>query len=199
MKILIACEFSGIVREAFRKKGHDVWSCDLLPSEDDTEYHIQGDVIEHLKEWTLFYDMIIAHPPCTYIANSGVRWLYNKDGSKNWDRWRKMDDASNFFAKVQLHQVMRQRIKLCIENPIIHKHAGLSKYTQLIQPYQFGHTTSKATCLWLYGLPKLEPTNIIPKEERTFDIHKMAPGPNRQKDRSRTFQGIADAMAEQWS
>ena len=193
MKVLIACEFSGIVREAFRKKGHDAWSCDLLPTE-MTGQHIQGDAIDviYSKEWNL----IIAHPPCTYIANSGVRWLFNKDGSKNWDRWRKMDNASNFFAKFQIYQTMRPHVKLCIENPIIHKHAGLSKYTQLIQPWQFGHGETKATCLWLYGLPKLQPTNIV--NGREARVHKMPPGPDRWKERSRTFQGIAEAMAEQW-
>ena len=109
-----------------------------------------------------------------------------------------MEKGAIFFNMFKIYPMIFPGVKLAIENPIPHKHAGLEKYTQLIQPYQFGHTTSKATCLWLYGLPKLEPTKIIPKEQRTYDIHKMAPGPNRQKDRSRTFRGIANAMAEQW-
>lgn len=204
MKVLIACEYSGIVREAFRKKGHDAWSCDLLPTEIPGN-HFEGDIIPFL--YTEHWDLIIAHPPCTYMANSGVRWLWDKDGRRDLSRWGKLTDAMEFFKAFRF-----EAEKVAIENPIPHKYArygfssyptwpnakGIGSYTQIVQPYQFGHTTSKATCLWLYGLPKLEPTKIISKEERTFEIHKMAPGPDRQKNRSRTFQGIADAMANQW-
>ena len=197
MKVLVACEFSGIVREAFRKKGHDAWSCDLLPTEIPGQ-HIHGDVMDSffITDW----DLVIAHPPCTYLSNSGVRWLYNKDGSHNHERWERMRVASYFFMGF-IDLARLHNIRVCIENPIPHKHAKRMigyNYNQIIQPYQFGHTTSKATCLWLFGLPKLKSTNVIQKQDRTFDIHRMAPGPNRQKDRSRTFQGIANAMAEQW-
>lgn len=197
MKVLIACEFSGIVREAFREKGHDAWSCDLLPTEIPGQ-HVEADVKDFLYAYN--WDLIIAHPPCTYLANSGVRWLYNKDGTKNWDRCRRMDDATNFFAMFQIYYNIRytRGVKVCIENPIMHKHAkeSIGDYTQIIQPWQFGHGETKATCLWLYGLPKLEPTNIV--EGREQRIWKMSPGPERQKERSNTYQGIANAMAEQW-
>lgn len=213
MKVLIACEFSGIVREAFRKMGHDAWSCDLLPTEIPGQ-HIQGDVIDSLIEGPRGgkWDLVIAHPPCTYLSNSGVRWLYKSNGDRNHERWEKLISATRFFRRIQATYNSGFTERLCIENPIPHKYArngftfgkfnalynGIGEYSQIIQPYQFGHTTSKATCLWLYGLSELAPTNIIPKDKRTFDIHRMAPSTNRQKERSRTFQGIADAMAEQW-
>lgn len=188
MKVLIACEFSGIVRESFKKKGHDAWSCDLLDTEMPGQ-HIQESVLKYLgSDW----DLIIAHPPCTYLANSGVRWLHEQKG-----RMDKMVHAAMFFRRFQ-NQVIKNNTKVCIENPIPHKYAKqyIGNYTQLIQPWQFGHGETKATCLWLYGLPKLEPTNIV--EGRDQRIWKMSPGPDRQKERSRTYQGIADAMANQW-
>ena len=205
MKVLIACEYSGIAREAFRRNGHDAWSCDIIPAEDNSPFHIQDDVLGHLYgsygSGGIFmpWDLIIAHPPCTYLANSGVRWLITKEGYKNENRWPNMISGSMFFKKFQTYHE-RTGLSICIENPIPHKYAKkyIGEYNQLIQPYQFGHTTSKATCLWLYGLPKLRPTKIIPKEKRTFDIHRMTPGPDRQKNRSRTFSGIAKAMAGQW-
>ena len=195
MKVLIACEFSGIVREAFKAKGHDAWSCDLLDTEIPGQ-HIKGDVFELLNNkpyW--YYDLIITHPDCTYLANSGVRWLVEGNGTLNEPRRKKMVDAVSFFMSFFAFAE-----KVCIENPIPHKYAKeyIGKYDQLIQPWQFGHTTSKATCLWLKNLPPLIYTNIIPKENRTFEIHKEPPGPDRKKNRSRTFQGIANAMAEQW-
>jgi len=198
-KILIACEFSGIVREAFKARGHDAWSCDLLPTEIPGQ-HIQGDVIEHLKEinpyiefFVRYYDLIIAHPPCTYLANSGVRWLKNSGGGFNLDRYVKMKEACDFFNIFQIYSD-----KVARENPIPHKYAKarMGDYTQIIQPWQFGHGETKATCLWLSGLPKLEPTNIV--GGRKARVHREPPGPDRWKNRSRTFQGIAKAMAEQW-
>lgn len=191
MRVLVACEYSGTVRDAFAKKGHDAWSCDLLPT-DSPGQHYQGDVLDILyKDW----DIIIAHPPCTYMSNSGVRWLYNKDGTANKQRWIDLSYAKDFFGLFLNHPHCK---KICIENPIPHKHAMLPKYSQTIQPFDFGHTTSKRTCLWLKGLPNLIPTETIPKDQRTFDIHRAAPGPDRWKLRSKTFQGIADAMADQW-
>jgi hypothetical protein len=187
MKILVACEFSGIVRDAFRAKGHDAWSCDLLPTELDPTYHYQCDVLEILNNG---WDMMIAHPECTYLTNSGVRWLFSDP-----TRWEKLDKAAEFFKKMLNANIP----KIAVENPIQHKYAreriGV-EYTQIIQPWMFGHGETKATCLWLKNLPKLQPTNIV--EGREGRIHKLAPSPDRWKERSRTFQGIANAMADQF-
>lgn len=192
MRVLIACEFSGIVRDAFKAKGHDAWSCDLLPTERPGQ-HYQCDVTEIIyADW----DLIIAHPECTYMANSGVRWLYGEDKERVRDRWVQLSYARKFFHTFFDYPV--KTTKICIENPIPHKHAKLPPYTQTIQPYEFGHTTSKRTCLWLRGLPELKPTSVIEKEKRTQDIWLAAPSEHRKKDRSRTFEGIANAMAEQW-
>lgn len=195
MKVLIACEFSGIVRDAFKARGHDAWSCDLLPTKREGQ-HIQGDVLDILDD---NWDLMIAHPPCTYLCNSGVRWLYfNRDGIDCIDieRWDKMEEAAGLF-KWLLNQ---NRIKkIAIENPIPHKYAVEvigRKYDQIIQPWQFGHGETKATCLWLKGLRKLGMTRLVAGREAR--IHKMSPGENRGKLRSVSFQGIADAMAEQW-
>ncbi len=192
MKILIACEFSGVVREAFRKKGHDAWSCDLLPSDIASPYHIQDDVLKHLNEG---WDMMIAHPPCTYLSNSGVRWLYNSDKTKNEERWENMRTGREFFLKLLNADIPR----VAVENPIQHKYARekIRKPDQIIQPWQFGHGETKATCLWLKNLPKLIPTNMVSGRENR--IHRMPPSPQRGHLRSITYQGIADAMAEQWS
>jgi hypothetical protein len=192
MNVLVACEYSGAVRDAFIAKGHNSVSCDLLPT-DKPGPHYMGDVRYMLenRKW----DLIIAHPPCTYMSNSGVRWLYNTDGSKNQERWDNLKEATEFF---NLFYNYTGVTKMCIENPIPHKHANLPDYAQTIQPWEFGHTTSKRTCLWLKGLPKLEPTKIVPKEERTQDIWLASPGPDRWKIRSATFTGIAEAMANQW-
>ncbi len=191
MKVLIACEFSGIVRDAFIKRGHDAVSCDLLPTEMPGP-HIQGDVLEILDDG---WDLMIAHPPCTYLCNSGVRWLYNRNGSKNLGRWAKMKKAGLFFKEILDAPVE----KVCIENPIPHKYAiieiGLT-YDQIIQPWQFGHGEIKATCLWLRFLRKLGMTKLVAGREAR--IHKMSPGKDRGKIRSITYQGIASAMAEQW-
>lgn len=192
MNILVACEYSGRVREAFRKLGHDAWSCDLLPSDDNSKYHLQKDVRDvYLKD----YDLLIAHPPCTFMCNSGVSWLH-KDDSR-WEELRLANEFFNYFRNGNVNQI-------CIENPIPHKYALLPKYTQIIQPYQFGHPERKATCLWLKNLCKLESTNDVKEEmeklpkSQSQRIHYASPGKDTWKIRSMTFQGIADAMAQQW-
>ena len=188
MKVLVACEYSGIVRDAFTIKGHDAWSCDILPTDNPNGNHYEGDVKDILyNDW----DLIIAHPPCTYFANSGVRWLYEKP-----NRWAELDKSAEFFNLFLDHPCER----VAIENPVIHKHAlkliNNRKYTQTIQPFQFGHGETKRTCLWLKGLPKLKPTNIV--EGREQRVWKLPPSKDRWKLRSTTFQGIAGAMANQW-
>ena len=183
MKVLVACEFSGIVREAFAAKGHDAWSCDILPTEIPGN-HIQDDVLNHLNDG---WDLMIGHPPCTYLCNSGVRWIHTQP-----NRLDKTKDASEFF-----YNLLNANIdKICIENPIPHKYGTLPKYTQIIQPWMFGCGEVKATCLWLKNLPELEPSNIV--DGRKPRIHYEAPGPDRSKNRSRTYKVIASAMAEQW-
>lgn len=180
MKVLVACEFSGIVREAFRKRGHDAWSCDLLPSEISGQ-HIQDDVLKHLNEG---WDIMIAHPPCTHLAVSGARWFKEKE--------KEQFEAKNFFLLLVCAAIP----KICIENPIGIMSSYYRKPNQIIQPWQFGHGETKATCLWLKGLPKLVPTNIV--NGREARIHRIPPSKDRWKERSRTYRGIADAMAEQW-
>ena len=191
MRIIIACEESARVREAFRRRGHDAWSCDILPSAIPGQ-HIQDNILNHLQDG---WDAMIAFPPCTYLCNSGVRWLYERPG-----RWRLMEKAAVFFRRLMNAYKAPYRIpKIGLENPIMHKHAKriiCRDYTQIIQPWQFGHGETKATCLWLRGFPKLKPTDIV--EGREARIHKMPPGPKRSKERSRTYIGIAEAMAEQW-
>lgn len=190
MKVLIACEFSGIVRDAFAARGHDAWSCDLLPTERPGN-HIQGDAVE--VAWRGIWDLMVFHAPCTFLANSGVRWLNIVDGKiTNAERRQEMLWAARFFR----HLLSAPVKKIAGENPIPHKYAGLPKYTQIIQPWQFGHGETKATCLWLKGLPELIPTNIV--DGRTARVHRASPGPDRWKERSRTLPGIANAMAEQW-
>ena len=191
-KVLVACEFSGTVRRAFRAVGIDAFSCDLLPSDDNSPYHYQCDALTMIsKRW----DLIIGHPPCTYLANSGVRWLVNKDGSMNGDRFKQMLEGVKFF-----NSFLNARCKrVCVENPIQHIHARELigyKYSQIIQPWMFGHGETKATCLWLKGLPNLEPTNVV--KGRDCRIHKLPPSKDRWKIRSKTYDGIAKAMAEQW-
>lgn len=194
MNVLIACEFSGVVREAFRAQGHNAWSCDLLPAEDGSIFHYTGDVRTLLPDGR--WDLMIAHPPCTFLANSEVRWLYQKD---TWalvpERWAGMRAAAAFFADLLRADIPR----VAIENPIIHKYAKEiigANQSQIVQPWQFGHGEVKATCLWLKNLPRLTPTNIV--SGRVARVHRASPGPNRWKERSRTLQGIACAMAEQW-
>jgi len=193
MKVLIACEFSGIVRSAFTARGHDAHSCDLLPSEIHGHHHT-GDVLKYLLMFPIgFFDLIIAHPDCTYLANSGVRWLKAEDNRFDKERFKSMLSACTFF-----NLFYHFAEKVAIENPIPHiyakRHIGM--YSQIIQPWQFGHGETKATCLWLKNLPKLQPTNIV--DGREARVHKEPPGKDRWKNRSRTFIGIAEAMAEQW-
>lgn len=188
-RVLVACEFSGVVRDAFRARGFDAWSCDLLPTEIDGP-HIVADVLTVLNRG---WDLMIAHPPCTYLCNSGVRWLYGGKGTVRDDvRWAHMERAAEFFRALLEAPIPRK----AIENPIPHRHAGLPRYSQVIQPNQFGHPETKATCLWLEGLPPLTPTLIV--EGRRGRVHLESPGPDRWKRRSRTLTGIADAFAQQW-
>lgn len=196
MRILVACEYSGRVREAFRKLGHDAWSCDLLPSDDNSPYHIQGDVLDHLADG---WDMMIAHPPCTYLTNAGVTWLTRQPGRK-----AKMVDGAKFFKKLFDADIPM----IAVENPIMHKSAVEiigRRQDQVLQPWMFGHMERKATCLWLKGLPPLVSTNNVkeammklPKNVQQR-LHYLPPSKDRWKLRSTTYQGIADAMAAQWS
>lgn len=207
LRVLVACEFSGIVREAFNRLGHEATSCDLLATEIPGR-HLRCDALDALgfRDW----DLIVAHPPCTYLTNSGVRWLYGKHGGstvKDPQRWADMLAACRFFAALYGAQCGR----LAVENPVMHGHAvaelarlGVPAFSQSIQPYQFGHLETKRTCLWLRGLPALAGTEDVeaamrrlPKSE-TNRVHLASPGPERWAMRSRTFPGIAEAMAMQW-
>lgn len=210
MKILLACESSNTVSKEFRKLGHTVISCDLLPNDEDNTNHYQGDVFDIINdEW----DFIGAHPSCQYVANSGVRWLYDRDGSKNITRWIELEKAVNFF------NLLKYKIKKgYLENPIPHKYArdgffsvitgewvtGIGGYSQIIQPYHHGHTESKATCLWLINLELLEETNNVKEEMKKLPknisqrLHYLPPSKDRWKIRSKTYPGIAKAMANQW-
>ena len=183
MRVLIACEFSGIVRDAFTAKGHEAYSCDLLPSESlDTHYnHYQGNVLEIIDER---WDLMIAFPPCTHLCVSGARWFKDKQ--------EEQAEALDFVSKLMTAPIER----IAIENPVGVISTKIRKPDQIIQPWQFGHGETKKTCLWLKGLPLLQPTNIV--EGREARIHKMPPGKDRWKLRSITYQGIANAMADQW-
>mgnify|MGYP000058892382 CR=1 FL=1 len=181
MRVLVGCEFSGVVREAFRKKGHDAWSCDIIPSDDNSPYHIQDDIQSHLNEG---WDLMIVFPPCTYLCVSRARWFK--------DRKPQQENALLF-----VYSLMSCNIpKICIENPVGVISTRIRKPDQIIQPYQFGHGETKRTCLWLKNLPKLIPTKIV--EGREARIHKMGPSKDRGKLSSITYKGIAEAMAEQW-
>jgi hypothetical protein len=201
MRVLIACEYSGRVRDAFIKKGHDAISCDLLPT-DVLGPHYQGDVFDIINDG---FDLMIAHPPCTRLTNSGVRWLKVAPRGKSLvEMWNDLDDAANFYKKLSRADIPKK----AIENPIMHKYAKdrIGAITrQVVQPWWFGEKTFKATGFELIGLPDLVPTNkiITPKpgtdEHKAWSwVHRASPGPNRWKIRSTTAQGIADAMAEQW-
>ena len=218
MKVLVACEESQVVCKAFRAKGHEAYGCDILPcSGGHPEWHIQQDIlvvidqmrreiIEYEQSFRLSFcqvtipwewDLMIAHPPCTFLCNSGVRWLYNDDGSLNEQRWQNMKLGAEFFKKLLYSPIPR----IVIENPIMHQYAreevGVN-CGQLIQPWQFGNPNTKATGFWLKNVPALKPTKIIPKEDRINTIHKMPPSDHRGKDRSVTFAEVAEAMADQW-
>ena len=191
MKVLVACEYSGIVRDAFAAKGHNAWSCDILPTESPGN-HYQGDVLEHLdKGW----DLMIAHPPCTYLSNAGARYLYPK-GKLNEDRYKLGLKAKEFSMALYNAPIN----KICVENPISSRIFALPKYTQTIQPYEYGHPVQKKTCLWLKNLPELKPTNIIYKRQSTKIPGNWfnKGGKDRQKNRSKFFDGFAQAMADQW-
>lgn len=196
MRVLVACEFSGIVRDAFLERGHDAWSCDILPTETNSNRHIQGDVREVLHDgWDL---LMVAHPPCTRLCNSGVRWLSTPPPGKTVDDMqRELAEGAALFSDCWNAPIER----ICIENPVMHKHAkalivNYQEFSQSVQPWQFGHGEVKRTCFWLKNLPKLVPTNVV--DGRTARVHRMPPGKDRQKERSRFFPGIATAMAEQW-
>lgn len=182
MKVLIACEFSGIVRECFKNKGHEVLSCDFLPTEIPGEHYI-GDVRDILYDG---WDLMIAFPPCTHLCSSGARWFNQKQEQQK--------DALAF-VRLLLDAPIP---KIALENPIGIISTHITKPTQIVQPWMFGHAETKGTCLWLKNLPKLEPTNIIAKEERKPRIHMMGETKRRSKERSLTYMGIAEAMANQW-
>lgn len=196
MRVLVACEFSGRVRDAFIKRGHEAISCDTMETESPGPHYV-GDVRDLLaQDW----DLILAFPPCTYLAQSGVQWLKKVDG-----RWEKMIDAVNFFNLFLEHPCPR----ICIENPVMHGYArerltNQTAYTQKIQPYHHGHPEKKGTCLWLKGLPLLRASNNVSEQmigrhaAENGRVHWEAPGKDRQKNRSRTYLGIAEAMADQW-
>jgi len=191
MKVLVACEFSGTVRDAFIRGGHDAMSCDLLPT-DVPGPHYKGDVMDVIGAG---WDLMIAHPPCTYISNAGARHLYSKK-ILNKDRYHKGMEAVKFFMALYNAKIPR----IAVENPIPSKVYGLPQYSQTIQPYEYGHPFQKRTCLWLKNLPLLKPTNIVQKGESTKVVGNWfnAGGKDRQKNRAKTFEGIADAMAQQW-
>lgn len=210
---LFGCEYSGRAREAFRARGHEVVSCDLLPSEDNSPDHIIGDVFEVIAKHGPF-DGALFNPPCTYLANSGVRWLYKAQGVKDQARWAAMRDGADFFAKLLCAPIP----KIAVENPVMHRHARnrIHKFltenhqpvypTHFVQPWWFGDEALKATGFTLKGLPALvKPATALtppkpgtPEHKAWSVIHNAWPGPNRWKERSRTFPGIAQAMADTW-
>lgn len=221
MKVLIACEYSGRTREAFRALGHDVISCDLLPSEDDSPYHYQGDCFDLIRDQE--FDLMIAHPPCTYLSVSGLHWNTRGVMVDRRPRAELTEDALDFVRQLMSVDIPR----IAIENPVSCISSRIRKPDQIIQPWMFGEDASKSTCLWLKGLPLLKPTNIIEgvlhccgmplddkygcpncegtkKAKRIYGNqtpsgqNSLGPSPDRWKERSRTYQGIADAWAKQW-
>jgi len=211
MKVLVACETSGTVREAFASRGFDTWSCDILPSDDGSNRHITDDVrnVLTMEQWDL---LMVAHPPCTRLCNSGVRWLHKAPPGKTLeDMWNDLDQGAALFADLWNADVPR----VAVENPVMHKYGKEKiqavssrafpwKATQTVQPWQFGHdpdgddNVSKRTCLWLRGLEPLRPTGTLDGSSARADIHHASPGPDRWKIRSKFFPGIANAMADQW-
>lgn len=190
MNVLVACEFSGVVRRVFEARGHNAWSCDLLPAEDGSKWHFKCDVAGVLTD---YWDLMIAHPPCTHLAVSGARWFKEK---------RQDQELALQFVRTLLEAPIP---KIALENPVSVISSRIRKPDQIIQPWQFGHPESKTTCLWLKGLPKLVPTNVLtPPPGRRWENqtpsgqNKLGPSADRWKLRSRTYEGIAKAMAEQW-
>lgn len=181
MRVLVACEFSGVMREAFIRAGHAAISCDLLPSEDGSILHVRGDVLDILNgQW----DLMIACPPCTDLAVSGARW---------WGQKKTKQELALHFVRLLLAAPIP---RIAVENPVSLISTRIRKPDQIIQPWQFGHGETKTTCLWLKNLPPLTPTKVV--KGRAARVHRMSPSPDRWKERSRTFTGIADAMADQW-
>lgn len=208
MRVLIACEFSGAVRRAFRERGHDAWSCDLLPAEDGSPYHIQAEHDLHLLDIVRNgWGLMIAHPPCRYLSNSGACRLYvGGKGSriKDPERWENMRRGALLFRALWNAPIER----IGIENPIMHRHALAligQNFEHSIQPFEFGHPESKRTCLWLKNLPPLKPTKVLAlpecghwENQTPSGQNRLGPSPTRSQDRARTYSGIASAMAEQW-
>lgn len=204
MRVLVACEYSGRVRDAFRALGHDAWSCDILPTEADPAFHIEAPVQSVLY---LKWDMMIGHPPCTFMANSANKHLYlgmKKENGRNEDRWKSMEEGAAFFRMLWNADIPH----IALENPVMVGHARelvRVRFSQSIQPWQFGHMEVKRTCLWLKNLPPLVASNNVYDEMMRLDyrdrakVHHEAPGEDRWKNRSRTYAGIAQAMADQWS
>lgn len=196
MRVLVACEFSGAVRDAFAKRGHDAWSCDLLPAETDGQ-HIQADVLTVINDG---WDLMIAHPPCTYLCSSGLHWNKRVEGRQ------KLTDESLEFVRALMDAPIP---RIAIENPIGCIGTKIRKADQIIQPWQFGHDASKSTCLWLTNLPRLVPTQLVEPRivngrtrwgnQTDSGQNRLTPSPDRWKERSKTYTGIADAMAAQWS
>jgi hypothetical protein len=200
MRVLVACEFSGTVRRAFAARGHDAWSCDLLPAEDRSNRHIVGDARDILNDgWDL---LMVAHPPCTRLCNSGVRWLSVPPSGRTLDDMRtELAEGAALFSAFWNAPIDR----ICVENPVMHRHAkaliqNYAEPAQSVQPWQFGHGEVKRTCFWLKNLPALKPTNIV--EGREARVHRHSGwgrhGAIRAHERSRFFTGIAEAMADQW-
>lgn len=197
LSVLVACEYSGRVSGAFRDRGFEAWSCDLLPTDAFPRWHIQGDALDAINSRP--WDLVIAHPPCTYMTNSGVCHLHTDES-----RWAKLDEAAAFFRAIWDCSAPR----VVIENPVMHRYAkkriGGLQQAQTIQPYHFGHMEQKATCLWIRGVPKLRHTSDLKAETMALPsnqrqrLHYLPPSENRWKLRSTTYQGIADAMARQW-
>lgn len=197
MNVLIACEYSGVVRRAFRDLGHNAWSCDLLKSEDNSEYHYTGDIFEFIDKSKIEWDLMIAHPPCTYLAVSGLHWNLKHPG-----RAECTEEALDFVRKLMALDIPR----ICIENPVSCISSRIRKPDQIIQPWYFGDDASKKTCLWLKNLPLLKDTNRLPGDNKTRRANqtpsgqnKLGPSKDRAKIRSKTYQGFGKAMADQWS
>ncbi|WP_352916436.1 hypothetical protein [Mesorhizobium sp. M1143] len=205
LRVLVGCEYTGTVRRAFAARGHDAWSCDFLPAEDRSNKHIVGDIRHMLADdWDL---LLVAHPPCTRLCNSGVRWLSKPPRNRTLpEMWDQLNEGADLFSACWNAPIKR----ICVENPVMHRHAtalikGYEKPAQIVQPWWFGDPQFKATGLYLRNLKPLVPTQRLnPPRPGTAEhkawskVHRASPGPNRGRERSRFFAGIAEAMAEQW-